>query len=1012
MIGGVGLAWLLASAPAFGGAEVRTDATGQVLLVNGAPFLVRGMNWDYIPVGTNYRYDLWGQEDSFIEAVLNREMPLLQAMGVNAIRQYDSIPPRWVQYIYERFGIWTMVNPLFGRYGISVEGRWVSTVNYADPTHRAAIRDATLASVERFKTTPGVLLYLLGNENNYGLSWSSFEIEQLPVGDRDVARARYLYSLFGEVIDAIHAGDSGHLVAIANGDLQYLDLVKQEAPNLDIFGTNVYRGASGGDLYQRVRDTLGVPVMYTEFGADAYDAKARREDGVTQARYLAAQWTDLYNHVAGRPGAGNAIGGFVFQWSDGWWKHKQEEDLAVHDTSASWSNAAYPEDWAQGKNNMNEEWFGICGKGEADESGLYDLYPRPAYYTLKQIWATDPYSQATLPPPHADPGAWLPVYQASVGAGAAKILSKVYVRDLRLDVRTNIALDERVDRQASFDHTESATFDLGLRPVDGLDAHVAVNVLGNVASNLLDPIQYETRGRELVGEDGQDLSALERVRLYQAEVKWESDWFDLALYHRAGHYHWGYEGDSFGLYREANYGPSADMYNADVPSGMEVHGRRALEGLSVAFGPQVYWGANPMVIGKYRRKTGPLTWTLMHQEDVAQQAQLTLSSAIPQPMGRKSTLSLETGKGTWKLQIGGIVAGTEHLGESYTMVREAAPGASYADSGYHVLTDVIRPADTLGGRMKFTLEVGRVHAYVAGSFKGLVASGGPDQTTTFTGWSLKDSGSGNVAMGLAGFAVDLGPVQVAPNLLIQTPLVGPLPNIGASWDPATGWYTPAVVPRNVIDDPFVVMENRQTQAGELLIVYDPTPGTWFWNWDAAATEDAPVAMALDLVYRRQPTSRDASIGFLKEGGTFTFRNAPPAANVWDATFRLLGRPAETVRITAALFAGQGQATGEDDRLVTRYGGEATIWYRKSALALSTRFNDWGPYDYQRNFNLTYPFQGTLDLSTGVGRMRLPTLATRFGITGLYRTLDQFSPDADLYGTGSQYQLSTYLRVQL
>jgi beta-galactosidase len=1010
MMGGVG--WLLTAALAYGASEVRTDASGQVLLVDGAPFLVRGMNWDYIPVGSNYRYDLWGQEDGFIEAVLHRELPLLQAMGVNTLRLYDSIPPRWVQWIYERYGIYTMINPLFGRYGISVNGRWVATVNYADPTHREAIRTATLASVERYRSTPGVLLFLLGNENNYGLSWSSFEIEQLPVGDREAAKAKYLYSLFGEVIDAIHAVDRSHPVAIANGDLQYLDLVAKEAPNLDIFGTNVYRGASAGDLYQRVHDTLGVPVLYTEFGADAYDAKARREDGVTQARYLAAQWTELYGQVAGRDGVGNAIGGFVFQWSDGWWKHKQEEDLAIHDTSASWSNGAYREDWAPGKNNMNEEWFGICAKGPPDEAGLYDLYPRPAYYTLKQIWATDPYSDAPLPPPHSDPGAWLPVYQASVGAGAAMVLSKAYVRDLRLDIRTNIALDDRVDRQATFDHTESATFDLGLRPVDGLDAHVAVNVLGNVASNLLDPIQYETRGRELAGEDGQDLSALERVRLYKAEVKWENDWFNLALYHRAGHYHWGYEGDAFGLYREANYGPSADMYNADVPSGVELHGHRFLEGLSIAFGPQIYWGANPTVIGKYRRKTGPLTWTVMHQEDIAPQVQLSLSSAIPQPMGRKSTLSLETGRGPWKLLVGGIVAGTEHLGDTYTMVREASPGASYGSSGYHVLQDQIRPADTLGGRLKFTVEAGPVHAYAAASYKGLVAASGPDQTTTFTGWSLKDSGSGNVVTGLVGVAVDLGPVQIAPNVLLQTPLVGPLPTLDATWDAETGWYTPAVVPRNVVDDPFAVLDNRQTQAAELLVVYDPTPGTWFWSWDAAATEDAPLAMALDMVYRRQPTSRDATIGFLKEGGIFTFRNAPPAADVWDVTLRLFSRPVDPLRITGSLFAGQGQATGEDARLVTRFGGEATVWWRKSALVLGTRFNDWGPYDYQRNFNLTYPFQGTVDLSTGVGRLRLPTLATRFGITGLYRTLDAHSPDADLYGTGAQYQLSTYLRVQL
>ena len=46
------------------------------------------------------------------------------------------------------------------------------------------------ALVEEFEGTPGMLMWLLGNENNYGLSWSSFEIEALPEGERNSARAR------------------------------------------------------------------------------------------------------------------------------------------------------------------------------------------------------------------------------------------------------------------------------------------------------------------------------------------------------------------------------------------------------------------------------------------------------------------------------------------------------------------------------------------------------------------------------------------------------------------------------------------------------------------------------------------------------------------------------------------------------------------------------------------------------------------------------------------------------
>ena len=113
-------------------AVVNGDA-GQQLTVDGEPFFIRGMNWGYMPIGQNYRYSLWVQDDSFVEQVLHREMAMLREMGVNTIRQYDDIPPRWVKWIYENYGIHTMVNPLFGRYGIDVDGRWVPVVDYSNP---------------------------------------------------------------------------------------------------------------------------------------------------------------------------------------------------------------------------------------------------------------------------------------------------------------------------------------------------------------------------------------------------------------------------------------------------------------------------------------------------------------------------------------------------------------------------------------------------------------------------------------------------------------------------------------------------------------------------------------------------------------------------------------------------------------------------------------------------------------------------------------------------------------
>lgn len=1023
-----------AAAPLAAAAEapsVRVDAEAGQLIVDGAPFFVRGMNWGYMPIGENYRYSLWVQPEDFIEQVLHREMSMLRELGVNTIRQYDDIPPAWVTWIYDHYGIRTMINPLFGRYGIEVEGRWVPQTDYSDPAHRQAILAQTRASAARFRDVRGVLMIMLGNENNYGLHWSSNEIEALPLEAQGEARARHLYTLFGEAIDAVHDIAPGVPVAICNGDLQYLELVAEHAGQMDLFGTNVYRGDSARDLYQRVHDTLGVPVFFSEFGADAFDAKAKREDPVTQARYVRDQWRDIYENAHGR-GVGNAIGGYQFQWSDGWWKHKQEENLDVHDPTASWPNAGYPEDYVEGRNNMNEEWFGITAKGPPDEHGHFLVYPRPGYVALQKVWRLDPYAPSTDAAAVAahfgaiDPGAGLVAYRTALAAGEAEGRKKAHLRGLRFDLDTFVTEDSTREGQGKqrldFDHQQSLTVDLGINPTETVRAHAAVNVLGNVAQNPIDPLSYASRAGKLIGDPDDpdaDPEALanaqmaDRVRLYEAEGHWEHDLFRLHAFYRVGHFHWGHEGDFFGIYRQAYYGPNIDIYDAAVPIGVEIEGKGPLSGLAVAGGPQVYWGANPAIFARYGWDLGASRWTLVHQEDLTEQGAAAANRAIPQLVTRKTALHIAQTIAGVTVDLGGIVAGTDRLGMAYVDPHSAGTGPSYLGSGLHLYEDQIQWVDTLGAKARLRWEPGPVHAYVQGAHRGLVADGGPDETVTFTGWSLKDGGQGNGTQLLSGVAVDVGRLQLAPNLLYQKPLVGPLPTIASQYDAETGWYHPGVTARNAIDDPFAVLGNRETLAGELLLVWDPTPATWFWAWDNPLHEDAPMAAALDLVYRHQPTTRDANFGFTEDGTLFAFAGAPPAADVWTATLTLLSRLGPESRLQVSAMGGQEQSTGDDARLVPRAALKTDLWVQKTAVLASLHWNDWGPYDFHRTFNLTFPFQARLDLSTGVRGFRLDDPGTRLGLRGKFRTFDEHSPEPERFQPGDhELELLTYLTFQM
>ncbi len=1029
------LAWSQEAARTQADIRVVSDAAGWRLQVDGRDFMIFGMNWDYIPINENYLYSLWNQPDDVIEAALAREMPLLKAMGVNAIRQYVGIPPRWVRYIYEEYGIYTVLNHPMARYGFTLDGVWIPQVDYSNPRLRAAVTAEIVALVDEFRGTPGLLMWLLGNENNYGLSWTSFEIEALPEGERDAARARHLYSLFGQVIRAVKARDPNRPVAIANGDAQYLDIIAEECEELDIFGTNVYRGISARDLFQVVRDKLGVPVMFTEFGADAWNAREMREDQAAQARYLLGQWQEIYEQSSGKGRVGNAIGGFVFQWSDGWWKFGQDYRLDIHDTNATWPNAAYPHDFVEGENNMNEEWWGIVAKGSPDDRGLFELYPRAAYYALRRAFQLDPYAPETdLAAIQAhfaaiDLASVALEARADLAGRSGDILERVRLSGLRLQLETYSTGGDRISTPSDetpqttlpafrgFDHLESFYADIEARPRDNVTGTLSLNILGHVPVNPIDEIFYENRGRTRAVEvDGESLpfEGIERVKVYGATVSWDDRWFLLDGFYRTGHTHWGYEGDFFGLYRDAFYGPNTDIYNAEAPVGLELSGKKSLEGLKLAVGPQLWWGANPAFLIKYSRNIGSLQATAIFQEDIAAQSAVFSSIAVPLPPTRKATLQLTGALGNLGFELGGIWSGSTKVGDRFQV-------AEREDGGYRVLQDSVRSSDAFGAKAKVTLERGRWHWYAQGAYMGVVADGGPTATITYTGWSLKDSGSGNQVNAISGLALNLGNFQVGPNFLWQKPIIGPVPSDA----PAPGR------PRNILDDPFAVRANREMVAAEFLVSYDPTPASWMWLWDNDIREDARLAASLGLVFRHLPTTQDASIGILADGRTpFAFPGATPPRDLWELNGRLVSRLSSDARLVAHLYAGTGEPNGDDQRLIHRYGADARIAVGSIAFATFAKFNDWGPYDYHRDFNLTFPVQLMADLSHTLGSPRwfgLPQ--TRFGVRANWRSLNRYSPRycpaevPDATGTprcdpgapgsnGNEWEIRSYLHLAM
>ena len=96
-----------------------------------------------------------------------------------------------------------------------------------------------------------------------------------------------------------------------------------------------------------------------------------------------------------------------------------------------------------------------------------------------------------------------------------------------------------------------------------------------------------------------------------------------------------------------------------------------------------------------------------------------------------------------------------------------------------------------------------------------------------------------------------------------------------------------------------------------------------------------------------------------------------------------------------------------------------------------KVNDWGPFDYHRDFNLTFPLQLMADISTSLGKpgwFELPN--SRMGLRYTWRSLDRYSPryspttkidaagqvvpdpTAVGFGNGQEWEIQTYFQVNI
>ena len=329
--------------------------------------------------------------------------------------------------------------------------------------------------------------------------------------------------------------------------------------------------------------------------------------------------------------------------------------------------------------------------------------------------------------------------------------------------------------------------------------------------------------------------------------------------------------------------------------------------------------------------------------------------------------------------------------------------------------------DTLGVKGKFSFPLLGQLAYVGGSYSGLVADGG--NPLRELGTRLPYTGLGANWTAEAGLQMNFGYWMVFPRILYREALTDPNPSIEADIFPCPdpdepgcplGFVgdivNPGLGPRNRDDDPFAILDNRDTRAAELFITYDPTGATPFYDWDNDMREDAKFAFNLGLNYTEYPTFTDSYQFFFEPTSeNAAFGVGLPPEDVWEASTRMVFNPNNKAKYIFNLHAGRIQSTGDPEggsREFQTLTGKAII-NKRHIFEGYFRRNAFGPYDFQRQFNITFPEQFKLDYSILLDSKRDEGRSTKIGVKTLYRSYDENDEKNQLlYRQNGDWQFQT------
>jgi hypothetical protein len=356
----------------------RILITDQTLSVNDSPFQVKGVGYAPTPIGHDpeIRAPYGDYFISEYHEIHERDFPLLRTMGANTLRLWSWNPTA----DHTRFLDAAFNDGLESMFVIA--GFWIAGGYNIDPddpqNQRDSIKQDFLDMVRIHMNHPAILMWCIGNELNADWMYGQ--------------KLDNLFSLINEM--ALEAkqleGRTYHPTTTPLMDVNLNNIIKtydKEMPGLSVWGANVYRGKSFGDLFSNYTGTSDKPLILLEFGIDALNNNTKQEyemNGIPQqSEHARSLWKEVEQNKA------ICVGASIMAYSDEWWKGKHSADPQCKDDDplfhgfCGYSTGAHPDAYS------NEEWWGIM-RVIKNGTQIDKVQPRNVYYELQKLWNFNP----------------------------------------------------------------------------------------------------------------------------------------------------------------------------------------------------------------------------------------------------------------------------------------------------------------------------------------------------------------------------------------------------------------------------------------------------------------------------------------------------------------------------------------------------------------------------------------------------------------------------------------------